>query len=210
MGANVRARARIQPDTNEMPVRSINWLKVCGVPGKYERYSLEAYQGNDPLVEVLRNHVHTYDNITLCGKTGCGKTHLAVGMLAKYIQKERNALFITVPELLLKIRSSFGDKATQSEDELIDHYASPALLVMDDLGAERTTEYSITTLFLILDRRLRHGRKTIVTTNLSIEEIEKCLGARIASRLSESRVIKISTMADWRKNRKEIMGENKR
>jgi len=206
MGANVIAKAQVQPDTNEMPARTINWLKVCGVPGKYERYSLETYQGNDPLVEVLRNHVHTHDNITLCGKTGCGKTHLAAGMLAEYIKKERNAVFITVPELLLKIRSSFGEKATQSEEELIDHYASPTLLVMDDLGAEKTTEYSITTLFLILDRRLRHGRKTIVTTNLSIEEIEECLGARIASRLSESQVIKISTMADWRKKREREHG----
>jgi DNA replication protein DnaC len=73
-------------------------------------------------------------------------------------------------------------------------------LCLDDLGAEKTTEYAITTLYLIIDRRIRNEMQTIITTNLSLDEIEATLGARIASRLAEMKIIKIN-MPDYRKKR---------
>lgn len=189
------------PDDEERP-RKINWMRRCGVPTKYEGFGFESYEGNAALVDLLRGYVHTEDSITLCGNTGCGKTHLAVGMLAEFIKKNNDAIFITVPELLLRARSTFRERATLSEDELIDQYASCALLVLDDLGSEKTTEFSITTLYIIIDRRNRYGRKTIITTNfMSLEAVEENLGARISSRLADSKIIKITTMPDYRKKR---------
>jgi len=73
-------------------------------------------------------------------------------------------------------------------------------LIIDDLGAEKSTEFSITTLYIILDRRIRELKTTIITTNLSMSQIEEHLGARIASRLSEMKNIKIN-MPDHRKRR---------
>lgn len=187
------------PEQESRP--AINLLRYCGVPKKYEGYRLDSYEGNQALVDLLAGHVHTADSVTLIGKTGCGKTHLAVGMLAEFSKKSHDAIFITAPELLLKIRSSFGERASLSEEELIDRYSSCGLLVLDDLGSEKTSEFSITTLYLIIDRRNRSGRKTIITTNLSLEEIEQSLGARISSRLSDSKIVKITTMPDYRKKR---------
>jgi DNA replication protein DnaC len=74
------------------------------------------------------------------------------------------------------------------------------LLVLDDLGAEKTTEFAITTLYIIIDRRIRDAKRTIITTNLSLKEIEDKLDARIASRLSGMQNVKIS-MPDYRKKR---------
>jgi DNA replication protein DnaC len=129
----------------------INWLRRCGVPIKYEAYSMDSYQGNSKLVGLLKSCVHTADNITLFGNTGCGKTHLAVGMLAEFIKQNTNAFFIIVTELLLRIRTSFSERSTLTEDEIIDQYTAHALLVLDDLGAEKTSDFSITTLYLIID-----------------------------------------------------------
>jgi DNA replication protein DnaC len=112
-------------------------------------------------------------------------------------EMEHDALFITVPDLLLKIRASFNGEGT-TEDAIIREYAEIPLLMLDDMGAEKSTEFSITTLYIILDRRIRDCRRTIITTNLSKEEIEKTFGARIASRLAGMENIKIN-MPDRRR-----------
>ena len=68
------------------------------------------------------------------------------------------------------------------------------------MGAEKTTDWSITTLYIILDRRYRNNKPTLITTNLNLKEIENNLGSRIASRLSESLIVPIN-MLDFRKKR---------
>lgn len=176
-------------------------LAYCGVSPKYLQCRFDSFIGGDKTVQILRSLSKTDDSIVLTGQTGCGKTHLAIALLAEYpCIDATDPVFITVPELLLKIRTCFSTKATLTEEELINNYASCEVLVLDDLGAEKESDFVIVTLYLIIDRRNRYGRKTIITTNLSLSEIEEKLGARIASRLSEMKIIKIN-MPDWRKKR---------
>lgn len=172
-------------------------LQSNGVPKLYGECTLKSYRGNEKLVAVLRDVSTRQDGCILRGNTGCGKTHLAVAMIQGVGLFE--ALFITVPDLLLKIRSSFNG-GRETEEEIIQKYTEVPVLVLDDMGAEKPTEFSITTLYIIIDRRMRDCRKTIITTNLSKEEIEKVFGARIASRLAGMENIKIN-MPDYRKNR---------
>jgi DNA replication protein DnaC len=176
-------------------------LAYCGVSPKYLKCRFDNFTGGEKIINVLGTLAKTDDSIVLTGPTGCGKTHLAVALLAEYsCIDSTDPVFVTVPELLLKIRTCFGPKATLTEEELINNYASCEVLVLDDLGAEKESEFVIVTLYLIIDRRNRYGRKTIITTNLSLSEIEEKLGARIASRLSEMKIIKIN-MPDYRKRR---------
>jgi DNA replication protein DnaC len=176
-------------------------LAYCGVSPKYLQCRFDNFSGGGKIVDVLSQLTKTDDSIVLTGQTGCGKTHLAVALLAEYpCVDATDPVFVTVPELLLKIRTCFGPKATLTEEEIINNYASCEVLVLDDLGAEKESEFVIVTLYLIIDRRNRYGRKTIITTNLSLPEIEEKLGARIASRLSEMKIIKIN-MPDYRKRR---------
>jgi DNA replication protein DnaC len=172
-------------------------LQYSGVPKLFGECTFDTYQGNELLVDDLRGIVGSENHIVLRGNTGCGKTHLAVAMIQG--QNAFKARFITVPDLLLKIRSSFSG-GSESEDEIISRYSEIPVLVLDDLGAEKISEFAITTLYIILDRRIRECRKTIITTNLSKEEIEATFGARIASRLAGMENIKIN-MPDYRKNR---------
>lgn len=176
-----------------------------GIPPKYSSCSFETFAGNDKLVDHLKKVSASGENLVLIGNTGCGKTHLAVAVIRHLAGINTigpaSAPFIPVPELLLKIRSSFREGSTISESDLIDQFTRSSLLILDDLGAEKTTEYSITTLGLIIDRRLRYNRQTLITTNLTLAEIEDKLSARIASRLSEMNIVRI-TMPDYRKRRR--------
>jgi DNA replication protein DnaC len=188
-------RPEIVFDDDDRP-REESWpLRHVGVPGLYGACTFDTYLGNDKLVNRLKKSIDDGGDVVLRGNTGCGKTHLGVAMMRG--EMEHDALFITVPDLLLKIRASFNGEGT-TEDAIIREYAEIPLLMLDDMGAEKSTEFSITTLYIILDRRIRDCRRTIITTNLSKEEIEKTFGARIASRLAGMENIKIN-MPDRRR-----------
>lgn len=196
-------------EPKEEPIVKRAW--IYGLPRAYKDCSFETYQGNDKLIKDLQKLITSNeDGIVLRGNTGCGKTHMAIA-IAKQIPTEDKRLrsswetipgtiFTTAPELLLKIRSAFREGSEQSEEQLIDYYSGCELLILDDLGSEKTSEFAVTTLYVIIDRRLRDCRKTIITTNMSQQEIEQTFGARIASRLSGMENIKIN-MPDHRKRR---------
>lgn len=169
-----------------------------GIPVRYQKCNFETYSGNDKLIAGLKSYAEAGESIVLTGGTGTGKTHLAVAIM-RHINYE-SSRFVTVPSLLMEIRDSFRPNATASEADIVDKYACCRMLCLDDLGAEKTSEFSIATLYLILDKRVSNLRQTIITTNLSLTEVEATLGARIASRLSEMKIARI-TAPDYRKRR---------
>lgn len=192
-----------------------------GVPKKYMESTFENFVGNLGLIKALKEY--SGGGLVLSGNTGTGKTHLAVSLMRnletmewiQYCQENINLLkagveastrhksnkvFITAPELLLEIRKSFQNDSEYSESDILDRYSKCGLLVLDDLGSEKTTEYAITTLYILINRRDSQLKNTVITTNLSLAEIEEKLNARIASRLSGWRNMKIS-MPDYRKTK---------
>lgn len=209
---------RIENDKNKMRELIKNpcpGLINFSVPKKYINSSFDTFYENDKLVKDCSNYES--GGLVLYGNTGCGKTHLAVSImrnlyvknLIEIIKSEWKAntkyraskqVFKPVPDLLLEIRSTFNDQSTSTEENIIDDYSTIPFLVLDDLGSEKTSEYSITTLYIILDRRDRELMPTVITTNLTPKEIEEKLGARIASRLAGMKNIKIN-MPDYRKKR---------
>jgi len=185
----------------EKPAEESWFGKYSGVSKLYKNCSFESFQGNEKLKSDLKEIAKTDKSVVLRGATGCGKTHLAISIIKERFNNSlrNNSVFITVPDLLLKIRTSFSG-GTESEEEIIRQFSDVETLVLDDLGAEKTSEYSITTLYVILDRRIRECRQTIITTNMMQSEIEQTFGARIASRMAAMENIKIN-MPDYRKKR---------
>lgn len=92
--------------------------------------------------------------------------------------------WVTIPELMLSLRSSFREGARQTEEEIISRYSDVTLLVLDDLGAEKSSDFAIQSLYLIIDRRYSREQQTIITSNLSLGEIAEKIGDRIASRIA--------------------------
>ena len=202
-----RCKSIPQPDYFEKKEKLDGILQ--GVPRAYNQCGFDSFKGNEKLVADMKELALQRRSMVLRGNTGCGKTHLAIAVAKNTATRDQRcrggayvpgAIFTTAPELLLKIRSSFRDDSIESEEYVIDYHTACELLVLDDLGAEKTSEFAITTLYLILDRRIREDKQTVITTNLTPEEIEQTFGSRIASRLSAMENIKIN-MPDYRKKR---------
>lgn len=168
-------------------------LDAIGIGRRHIACSFDTYQGKEKVVEACRNLVLNPVDMVLTGAPGTGKTHLAVSVLRELVRESKvkdrsDARFVPVPELLAEIRACYRDGGPDERD-IMDKYSRLPYLVLDDLGAEKTTEWSITTLYLIIDRRYRGMLPTIVTTNLSLGQIADVLSDRISSRLAAGKVI---------------------
>lgn len=118
-----------------------------------------------------------------CGGVGTGKTHLAVAVMNEVIRKEKvPSLFVTVPELLDNMRGAYN-KPGRDLDEWMDSVQNAELLLLDDLGAERPSEWVKERLFVIINHRYREELPTIFTSNIGPKELAAQLGERTASRV---------------------------
>ena len=112
---------------------------------------------------------HEGKGLLLFGSRGTGKTKLASIVTRSKIKQGHRVLFSSVPDLMQEIRSSFGKE--NGADELISEIRDVEVLVLDDLGAERTTEWVSEQIFNIVNHRLNKGLQTIITSNYSPEQL---------------------------------------
>jgi len=159
-------------------------LMRAGVGAIYRKATMSDFQRLPLAAKDFMDGTAIKNGLYLCGPGGTGKTHLAVAITRCLIENLKNPLFVSVPELLLGIRACFIDRSGISEKETINKYADAHVLILDDLGAEKTTDYVLQVFYIILDRRYRENRVTIITSNLEIKDLAKKLNSRIASRIA--------------------------
>lgn len=129
--------------------------------------------------------------LLLAGPTGCGKTHLGYAAANEMALKGWKLKMWVVADLLDAIRASFHQRDSDpslNTQKLIEEMAyEPDILILDDLGGEKATDWAAEELFQIIDRRYREGRPLMVTTN---EDIDR-LPDRIRSRFTDGQICKI-------------------
>jgi len=121
------------------------------------------------------------------GTYGCGKTHLAVAIgNARLEQFGDQVLFITAPDLLDYLRTTFSPSAEISYDESFERIRNTQLLILDDLGVENPSGWAKEKLFQLLNYRYVKALPTVITTNTPLDELDP----RISSRMMEGDVVK--------------------
>lgn len=150
--------------------------------------------------------------LLLTGGTGVGKTHLIVALVKGLVEKGAEALFLDYQELLKRIQSSYDPTALTAERHIMRPVLDTEVVIIDDLGANRISEWVEDTINYLLNHRYNEKKPTLLTANLSREAMggppgnrftrptfEERLGPRVASRLHEMcRLVEI-TAEDYRK-----------
>ncbi|MGI6065724.1 MAG: ATP-binding protein [Bacillota bacterium] len=123
--------------------------------------------------------------LLLEGNVGSGKTFLAGAVINALIEQEKQVLFLVVPEFLDDLRATYQKQGEFSEAELMDAARKAEVLVLDDLGAHNFTDWTQNKIFSLINYRTNHGLPCVITTNLSIPEMNEVVGIRTVSRIIE-------------------------
>jgi len=137
------------------------------------------------------------------GSVGTGKTLYvaeltvqAIGIRASKRKGPFSHAFITVPELLHKLREA---QASNGVGEILDYYSNVGWLVLDDLGVEHTTDWVFQTLYLLINRRYDNMKITLFTSNFGLKQLaEKWGDLRLSSRIKAMCKVKRFTGEDKR------------
>jgi len=170
-------------------------LMLCGVPPEFVKYSFITGRNGtinwtgktkDAVQVCVQYAMKPEGAILLMGKTGRGKTHVAIAIMRDVVIKGGKARFVSCLDLMNSLRAVYrarnDDDEDSSEQEVLSRIGR-GLVVLDDLGATRVTPMVRDSLTLIVDRCERRGQPLVVTTNLTIPEIGEKFDERLASRL---------------------------
>lgn len=142
--------------------------------------------------EMYRNH----QGIMFCGGVGTGKSYTAAAIANELLAKRVSVIMTS----FIKLMKDLG--RLDEDDDLIKRLNQAKLLIIDDLGAERGTDYALEKVYDIIDSRYRSGKPIILTTNLEMSQMKKCEDiryARIYDRIFEMCYPVIVTGVSWRK-----------
>lgn len=135
-------------------------------------------------------------NLVLVGPPGTGKTHLLAAIVRHLLPTPWHPVYWIVPDLLAHLREGVEDAGHELERRLA-LAIDAELLVLDDLGAEKATDWSREILFRLLNARLNRGAPFALSSNLPPSQLEdERLGSRLADR-ARCRVVKLR-QADYR------------
>jgi len=139
-----------------------------------------------PVLQKLLDKCITEKGLFLTGTLGAGKTCFASVLGKELIRTEKDVWFKNVTDLLFEVKGTFDKENNIFNDyEIICQWAGKPHLILDDLGAEKVSEYVRQSLYVLINKRYLEDLPTIVTSNLTLDEIANRLDDRIASRLTE-------------------------
>jgi DNA replication protein DnaC len=202
----------------------------AGIPPLYKNASFENFQnfGNPALSNVqniARGYAREYPHpdkpgLLLLGESGSGKTHLAVAALRRLLARGFEGLFCDYQNLLDRIRSGYDASSGSSDREAYRAALDAEVLVLDDLGAHRVTDWVQDTVTSIVTYRCNNKKPLIATTNLPDPDagdrlverssspsgkpeyrisLVEMIGVRARSRLFEMcRVVHMPAVGDYR------------
>lgn len=202
----------------ELSARIQTLLGKSGIKKRFMKRTFDAFIADTPERErslnIAKRYVSTFDErkangegLYFEGTVGTGKTHLAAAISLALLNKGVPVICKTSNNLLLDVKKTFDYGEIGTEAQVLNLYKSVDLLVIDDLGKEQCSEWSVTTLYTIINDRYEDMKPTIITTNYDCDSLLAALtpkgcddtkAAAIISRLKETSYVVTMAWNDYR------------
>jgi DNA replication protein DnaC/primosomal protein DnaI len=171
-----RRREESENKRREEAVRE--WVDKVA-PRRYATASFDRLPG--PLGKTIREEMNKGNWPYLAGGLGTGKTFVACAIARECLSKGKRVEFACVPMLLARIRKAM-DEGSGGPEKIVDLMSEIDVLVLDDMAAEKASDWVSETMFRIIDTRYSELRMTVITSNIMPHEIAN---ERVRSRLCE-------------------------
>lgn len=178
----------------------------AGVPDRYIGMELSDYRVTSDNERAVKIAKHLCTNkpdkgAFMYGGCGTGKTFLASLIAQSYLREGLSVAFYDMPGLLNSIKGTFDTR--ESTRDFLDEICTCRLLVIDDMGAEKVTDWSVEQLYFVVNARYNLGKPLVCTSNFDLDGLEKRLGSDITARRITSRIKEMCFQAffgtkDWR------------
>ena len=160
-------------------------LGKSGIKKRFQKRTFENFLCNtrerERAYKIAKRYADTFaeryengDGLYIEGTNGTGKTHLAGAIALNLINKGIPVICKTSSDLLLDIKKAYENSAIK-ESTVLDAYKTVDLLIIDDLGKEQCTDWSMTHLYSILNDRYEDMKPTIVTTNYDADALVRVM-----------------------------------
>ena len=148
------------------------------------QYGVSPREKMEDILEYCKAYAADFDmnsnSVYMCGATGLGKTHLSLAIANVAARKGYSVVYYSAQNLLSDIeREKFSGARPHTESKAL----GCDLLIIDDLGSEFSTQFTVSQIYNILNDRINRSKPVIISTNLSPEELEKKYTQRITSRI---------------------------
>ena len=143
-------------------------------PKEVQPIMLKAFKKSKEFAEFKK-----YENLLFYGDAGLGKTFLCNAITKKLLEKNINAVYESAYNLF---RSIEKERFENENKAIIEKYYKAPILIIDDLGTEFSTIVTQSAFFNIINERMINKKSTVISTNLSLKELEKTYSERIVSR----------------------------
>ena len=140
------------------------------------------------LFEYTKNYAENFrgkgsQNLILMGGTGLGKTHLSSAVAKRIIERGYDVYYVSAINMFSGFEFAQFGRTSSFVQESPERCLECDLLIVDDLGTELTNQFTVSTLYNLINTRMNLGKTTIISTNLTQSEIRQRYSDRIASRI---------------------------
>lgn len=214
-------RERIQKQKDyEEEMRRIERLKVASLmDAKLKSATLKTFtqkEDNQKLYTIVKNYVDNFETfyksnrgLLFWGTVGTGKSYAAACIANELLNRKIPVVMTSFVKVLQVIQDN-----TENETEFVNRLCAARLLIIDDLGTERNTDYALEKVYNVIDSRYRTGKPLILTTNLNLQDMQMTQDIRyqrIYDRIFEMCHPVMVNGTSWRINQaKERFNETKR
>lgn len=204
------AREESRREENERQQRIRKVFDLAELGPRFSECTFEAWEtrpGSEKAFLAAKTYADDFNarqkqgqGLFFFGRPGNGKTHLAAA-IANRVMPEKTCVFRSVPALLKRLQQANKPGSKTDEAELMQALRDADLLVLDDIGAEKWTDWTESTLYFIVDERYRWKKPLVATTNCDLEELERRVHERTLDRLFEMCVLVENQATSYRRER---------